>query len=360
MNTIVNTDLDVISGDIQIEKFNHSTIVLTGCAGFLGFYFVHFFAHVLRNSVNTRIICLDKFVLNKPEWLDELVNAYPKQITLSEFDVAKDDISEIDGALEAEYIVHMASIASPSFYRKFPIETMDANVLGLRMLLEKYRESKHLRGFLFFSSSEVYGDPNPENIPTRESYRGSVSPIGPRACYDEAKRFGETMCYVFSKHEHVPITVCRPFNNYGPGMSLDDKRLPADFAKSVLSNKDIEIFSDGKPTRTFCYISDAITGYLKALLYGKFEVFNIGIEKPEISVAEFANMFATAGRELLDYTGEIIYTKHDDGDYLTDNPNRRCPDISKARQVLGYKPRVGVEEGVRRYLQFLSLNRIIE
>ena len=352
----MNADLEVISEEIQIDKFDSSTIVLTGCAGFIGFYFLHFFVLLLRKSINIRIICLDKFILNKPDWLEKIANDYPKNITICEFDVAKDDISEIDGAMEAEYIVHMASIASPSFYRKFPIETMDANVLGLRSLFEKYKYSEHLKGFLFLSSSEIYGDPSPENIPTPESYRGRVSPIGPRACYDEAKRFGETLCYVFGKYENMPITICRPFNNYGPGMNLNDRRLPADFANSIISNKDIEIFSDGKPTRTFCYISDAITGYLKALLYGEFEVFNIGTEKPEITVAKFANIFATTGREHFNYSGEIVYQKHDDESYLTDNPNRRCPDISKAREILGYKPKLGVEEGVEKYLRFLSLN----
>ena len=125
------------------------------------------------------------------------------------------------------------------------------------------------------------GTPSPEFIPTPENYNGNVAAIGPRACYDEAKRFGETLCYLFAKTYNLPVTIVRPFNNYGPGMRLDDKRVPADFGGAVSENRNITLLSDGTPTRTFCYVSDAIIGYLKALLYAKFEFFNIGIDKPE-------------------------------------------------------------------------------
>ena len=121
---------------------------------------------------------------------------------------------------------------------------MDANVIGLRKLLDYYKE-KPIKSFLFFSSSEVYGDPDPNRIPLEEDYRGNVATIGPRACYDEAKRFGETMSYLFAEKYNLPIKIVRPFNNYGPGMNLNDKRVPADFAKAVFENRDIEIFSDG-------------------------------------------------------------------------------------------------------------------
>ena len=149
---------------------------------------------------------------------------------------------------------------------------------------------------IFFSSSEIYGDPDAAHIPTKEDYRGYVNTIGPRACYDESKRFGETICYEYAKEYNLPITLVRPFNNYGPGMKLGDKRVPADFASAVMNNEDIVILSDGKPTRTFCYIADAITGYLKVLLHGSFDVFNIGIDKPEISILELANIYAQRGK----------------------------------------------------------------
>ena len=207
---------------------------------------------------------------------------------------------------------------------------------------------------LFFSSSEIYGDPNSSSIPTNEEYKGNVSCHGPRACYDESKRFGETLCWVYAKEYGMPITIARPFNNYGPGMSLTDKRLPADFANNIIEGRDLIIFSDGSPTRTFCYISDAITGYLLCLTYGQYDYFNIGNNIPEISVSEFAKIFKSNGHKVFGYQGSIFHKKSDDIDYMTDNPNRRCPDISKARKKLNYIPKVNVEEGVERYLKFLK------
>ena len=239
----------------------------------------------------------------------------------------------------------MASIASPVFYREHPIETLDANIWGLRNLLDFYKE-KAVNGFLFYSSSEIYGDPSPDCIPTNEEYRGFVSCTGPRACYDEAKRFGETMCMLFSQKYQMPIGVARPFNNYGPGMKLNDKRVPADFAKNILENKDIVILSNGAPTRTFCYIADAIAGYLKVLLYGSYDYFNIGIEKPEITIKELAEIYKEAGEKIFGYTGKVVFDVSADKDYLTNNPQRRCPDISKARKILQYNPQIEVREGL--------------
>src|SRR5262249_24558360 len=157
-----------------------------------------------------------------------------------------------------------------------PLETIDANVWGLRSLLDFYQGKAGLAGLLFFSSSEIYGDPPAEHIPTDEAYRGSVSCTRPRARYDESKPLGGALCSVFARVHGMPITVVRPFNNYGPGMRIDDRRLPADLARSVLDGRDIVILSDGRPTRTFCYVADAVVGYLKCLLHGAFEAFNIG------------------------------------------------------------------------------------
>jgi UDP-glucuronate decarboxylase len=247
----------------------------------------------------------------------------------------------------------MASIASPTFYRMYPLQTIDANIWGLRRLLDLYVNTD-LKGLLFFSSSEIYGDPPAEHIPTGEEYRGNVSCVGPRACYDESKRFGETMCYVYASKHSMPIGVARPFNNYGPGMKLEDKRVPADFAKAVVEGRNISILSDGMPKRTFCYVSDAITGYLKILLHGRYDYFNIGIDRPEVSVGDLAEIYVDAARDVLGYDGKIIYERSKEKDYLTNNPARRCPDISKARKILGYNPSIEVSEGVRRFLEYLK------
>ena len=356
-NKILREDLSYILEKLSSDeksKFKDATIIMTGCGGFLGYYFMHFFARYADELEIKKIIGLDNFLTGTRDWLETLQNNN-KKIVLKEFNVITDNIADVVGADEANLIIHGASIASPIFYRIYPEETIDANITGLRRMLDYYK-NKSIDGFLFFSSSEIYGDPFPEFIPTSEEYRGNVATMGPRACYDEAKRFGETMCYIFNQKYNIPISIARPFNNYGPGMNINDKRLPADFAKAVHEGRDLVMYSNGKPTRTFCYIADSITGYLKVLLHGKLDVFNIGIEKPEVSVAEFANLFAKNAKEYYDYPGDVVFEVSDDEDYMTDNPNRRCPNIDKAREILGYNPSISVDEGIGRYLQFLRIN----
>ena len=353
--SILDEDLDYIFSQVKNKgKWNNATIIITGCAGFLGFYFMHFFTKKSKELGIKKIICLDSFILEKTNWLISLENNFSSILHVQKFDVSGGDISKIKGALDANYIVHAASIASPSYYRKFPIATIEANVFGLKKLLDFYKTSSELLGFLFFSSSEIYGDPDIDFIPTSENYRGNVNCIGPRACYDESKRFGETLCWVYSKEYSLPITVARPFNNYGPGMKLNDKRLPADFAKSIITNENISILSDGSPKRTFCYISDAMIGYLLCLTHGRYDFFNIGSDKPEISVKDFAEIFLKVGTKINNYKGRISYIKSDDLDYMTDNPNRRCPIIDKAKTKLGYNPKISLDEGISRYLTFLK------
>lgn len=353
-NTILNEDLYQIHSAVKKRgKWKNATILITGCAGFLGFYFVNYFTRYGLELGIKKIIALDNFLLGKPKWITDLVKKFPHLLFLKSFDISNHDISQVDGISNTNYVIHAASIASPSFYRKFPVETIDANIWGLRNMLNFFKKKNKLNGFLFFSSSEIYGDPDVKFIPTDEEYRGNVSCTGPRACYDESKRFGETLCWVYSKNYGIPITVARPFNNYGPGMSLNDKRLPADFAKHILNNEDLIILSDGTPTRTFCYISDAIIGYILCLTYGRYNYFNIGMDRPEVMVKEFAEFFIKAGKYLFKYNKKIKYKKSLDTDYMTDNPNRRCPSITKAKKILGFKPLINVEDGVMRYLMFI-------
>lgn len=352
-NKILSEDLNYIFKNFDNkEKLNESNILLTGCAGFLGFYFLYFFYYYLKELGIKSIIGLDNFKLGKPKWIDNIKSS---KVKIRNFDIIKDNINEIENVNNVNFVIHMASIASPTFYRKYPLLTVDANIWGLRRLLEYYKD-KNLKGFLFFSSSEVYGDPSDEFIPTPEDYRGNVSTIGPRACYDESKRFGETLCYIYSKQFNIPITIVRPFNNYGPGMKLDDKRVPADFVKAVFENKDIVIYSDGTPTRTFCYIADAILGYLKVLTFGNFEIFNIGIDRPEISIKQLAEIYVQKGRKILNYKGNIRFDKPLEKEYLIHNPSRRCPDIHKAQQLLNFYPSYYIEQGVERFIEFVKIN----
>jgi UDP-glucuronate decarboxylase len=356
-NSILSEDLDRIHNGLGEHNLEGAIVLVTGCAGFLGYYLLHYLVRYSKELNIRKVIGLDSFILEKPAWIYELSRQNPGLLAIHTFDIVAGDLNSIKLAKDATHVIHLASIASPSFYRKHPIETLDANVWGLRHLLEFYRESNCIRGILYFSSSEIYGDPAAVDIPTDEEYRGNVSCVGPRACYDEAKRIGETICRLFADVHSLPITVVRPFNNYGPGMRLGDKRLPADFANSTLEGQDIVIHSDGTPTRTFCYVSDAITGYVKALCYGEYDYFNIGIDFPEISVLELAAVYRRVAHDLLNKKVTIIFAKSNDPNYLVDNPSRRCPSIEKARRLLNYKPSVSIDEGVRRYLSFLEIEK---
>jgi dTDP-glucose 4,6-dehydratase/UDP-glucuronate decarboxylase len=245
-------------------------LLITGGAGFLGHYLVQ---AVLRwNAVSggdtpIRLTVYDNFVRGIPPWLERLKgNA---NLVLVKHDVT-DPLPREMGHFE--YIIHAACIASPTYYRRIPIKTMDANVNGLRYLLDycldRKGKGRGVEGFLFYSTSEIYGDPTPGNIPTPETYRGNVSCTGPRACYDESKRYGETLCVNFANYHDLPVKVARPFNNYGPGLKITDRRVLPDFARDVLSGRDIVMLSDGAPTRTFCYVADAVVGYFKILVRG--------------------------------------------------------------------------------------------
>jgi UDP-glucuronate decarboxylase len=362
---VINTDLKYIYNNLKVE-FAHLSgkkLLLTGGAGFLGYYLIQSILYWNERAEDAQKIWLtvyDNYVRGVPPWLSNLQGV--KTLNLVKHDITRPLPLDID---KFQFIIHAASIASPTYYRKYPIETMDANVNGLRFLLDyckdRQESSNPVEGFLFFSSSEIYGDPSPENIPTPESYYGYVSCTGPRACYDESKRYGETLCVNFARHHDVPVKMARPFNNYGPGLKISDRRVLPDFARDVLSGRDIVLLSDGSPTRTFCYIADAVIGYLKILVNGrKGEPYNIGVESPEISMADLAQRIVDTSKELFEYPGKVIRSKSPENDYLTDNPNRRCPDISKAEKELAYTPGIPLEEGLRRSLIWYADHRISE
>lgn len=361
---VIKEDLDYLCANLS-EEFSimeGKKLLITGGAGFLGYYLVQSLLHWNRmgGSKPVNITVYDNYSRGIPEWLSEISG--DKNLTLVKHDITHPLPKDMD---DQRYIIHAASIASPTYYRLHPIETMDANVNGLRYLLDYARQQKDrdlpLDGFLFYSTSEIYGDPLPENIPTPETYRGNVSCTGPRACYDESKRYGETMCVNFAQQYDLPVKIARPFNNYGPGLKITDRRALPDFARDILAGKNIIMYSDGSPTRTFCYIADAIVGYYKVLINGKAgQSYNIGVDKPEISMRDLADKVTQLSNELFGYKGKVVYKKNTDNNYLVDNPNRRCPQIDKARADLDYDPSISLEEGLRRSLLWYKDNQIAE
>ena len=350
-NRILSEDLQYIAeGLTERERgaLSGKTVFVTGFAGSLGFMLMQFFAQYGRALGIRRVYALDNYVFGKPEWVDAI--EYDPLFTIREGDVTRADFSFAD---DADLIFYMASLASPVYYRKHPIETMDADVVGLRRLLDFYCD-KRIFNLLFYSSSEIYGDPEPKMVPTPESYLGSVNTSGPRACYDESKRYAETLCYNFRHQKGFPVTVLRPFNSFGPGLRTNDKRAPADFAMNVLRNESIILYSDGKATRTFCYASDTTLASLKCALYAQYDIFNIGNDTEEMTIRELAEIYCAVGSSAFGYSGDIIFREHADKYYNTDNPQRRCPDLSKIKALLRYEPTVDTHRGVERYLSFLK------
>lgn len=358
----------VVRGDIErvlagaaseLQALAGKRVLITGGAGFLGYYLVQAALHwnaASQESSRIALTVLDSFTRGVPDWLAENRSS---GLELVEHDIRRPLPPDLG---HFEFVIHAAGIASPTYYRLHPIETMDANVVGLRTLLDRAVEAEargeRTEGFLFFSSSEIYGDPLPAHIPTPETYRGNVSCTGPRACYDESKRYGETLCVNFARQHGVPVTIARPFNNYGPGLKITDRRVIPDLVRDVLEERDVTLLSDGRATRTFCYASDAVTGYFKVLVNGRpGEPYNVGTEGPEISVGDLAERIVSLARDALGYTGRVVHRQSDEADYLVDNPARRCPSIAKARSELGFAPVVDLDEGLVRTLVWYGKNR---
>ena len=317
------------------EVFAGKSMLFAGGRGFLGRYFQAVFAELNRRlSKPCRLIVIDNMITTNT---DERVE--DPSFTYLTRDAA--DPVAIEGPLD--YVVNAAGIASPFYYRAYPLETLRAAVDGTRNLLE-LALAKRAR-FTFFSSSEIYGDPDPRHIPIQESYRGNVAAMGPRACYDESKRLGETLCYIYHTHLGLHTNVIRPFNVYGPGMQELDYRVLPNFASAIKGGRALRVYGSGRQTRTFCYATDAIDGFVRVIARGiAGEAYNVGTEGPEIGIADLVDRIERVlgrgvAREQVEYPDS----------YPADEPNRRCPDIRKARLQLGFAPAVELDEGLRRF-----------
>jgi len=315
------------------------TLLLTGGRGFLGRYFVAVFARLNERVLKEplRVVVLDNLITSR-----SLPETTVPNVTFIQQDVIQPFVYE--GPLN--YVVHAAGIASPFYYRAYPLETLDVAITGTRNMLA-LAQSKGAR-FTFFSSSEIYGDPDERHVPMQESYRGNVSSQGPRACYDESKRVGETLAYIFHIKHGTPTTIIRPFNVYGPGMIETDYRVLPNFANRIKAGLPLNIYGTGTQTRTFCYITDALIGFLLVILKGvPGETYNIGNPQPEVSMLDLVVAVQNAvGRPISHNVLEYPDS------YPADEPMRRSPDIRKARLQLEFDPRVGLDEGLRRFFSW--------
>ena len=334
-------------GKSHIDRLVGRTVLISGARGFIGQYLIDFFLYLNRIHPDEpiKIVAIDNLITNTQKKKLESKN----NVEFLNVDV----IQGLDYGGSIDYVIHAAGIASPFYYAKYPIETMEVATVGTKNLLTLALEKK-VEGFLFFSSSEIYGDPDPEHVPTNESYSGNVTCVGPRACYDESKRLGETICKVFQSHYGVPTKIVRPFNIYGPGMRQNDYRVIPEFLSKVLSAKPLNIYKPGTQTRTFCYTTDALNGFLRVLLDGvPGEPYNIGNDDPEITIRELAEQMEIVwGSEI-----KKAFVEHPDV-YPGDEPVRRCPDLKKANIHLGYQPTVTLIEGLSRSINWASKHYI--
>ena len=327
----------------EAQRFAGCRVLLCGGHGFFGRYLIAFFQHLNERVLTTpcRLLVLDNHITSDEPALDGTARDGYRFLR-------QDIVQPLTIEEPLEYVIHAAGIASPYYYRKYPLETLEVATIGTKNLLQLSSAHNKLRGFLFFSSSEIYGDPDEKHVPTKESYRGNVSCVGPRACYDESKRLGETLCTIFHESHGVPTKIVRPFNVYGPGMREADYRVLPNFASRIVARKPLHVYSSGHQTRTFCYITDAVVGIIKTLLDGiPGQVYNVGNPVPEISMRELVSLVEqVVGRPL-----QLQLVEYPDS-YPADEPQRRCPDISKAVLQLKYKPTVELTEGLTRFLNW--------
>jgi len=305
--------------------------VVTGGAGFLG---SHLCDRLLAEG--WEVLAVDNFITGTAENVAHL-SRNPK-FKLKDEDVGKHNALQVDG--DVGYVLHFASPASPPEYLKYPVATMMVGSIGTQNALELALQKK--AKFFMASTSECYGDP--EMSPQKEEYWGHVNCVGPRAVYDEAKRFSEAMTMAYHRNYGVDTRIVRIFNTYGPRMRLNDGRALPNFVYQALSGQALTIYGNGKQTRSFCYVDDLIDGIYKLMLSDEHMPVNIG-NPQEITILEFAERI----RKQFDNVPEIIFEP-----LPQDDPKRRCPDIGKAKRILKWEPKVSLEEGLKRTLAYFK------
>lgn len=306
-----------------------SRILVTGAAGFLG---SHLCDALLADG--HEVIGMDNQVSGKADNLNSTF--YHDGFTYYEHDVT--EFIHISGDLDI--VMHLASLASPVFYRKYPIKTLKVGALGTHKTLGLAKEKDAT--YFFTSTSEVYGDP--EVNPQSEDYRGNVDSYGPRSCYDESKRYGEAMVRAYRDEHNLEVRVARIFNTYGPRMRLDDGRVIPNFMKQALTGRDLTVYGDGSQTRSFCYVEDMVDGLLDLLSSNVHMPVNIG-NPDERTVLELAELVIDVTESESGITYEPLPPQ---------DPQVRQPDISKAMTEIGWKPNTDLRKGLERSTEYFS------
>ena len=306
------------------------TILITGGAGFMGSHLCEF---LLEKGFS--VICMDNLITGNSKNIEHLKKD-------KNFKFIDHNVSENIGVKdELDYVLHFASPASPVDYQKIPIQTLKAGALGTHNTLGLALAKK--AKYMLASTSEVYGDPLVK--PQPETYWGNVNPVGPRGCYDEAKRFAEALTMAYHNIHKLNTQIVRIFNTYGPRMRKDDGRAIPNFITQALKNKPITVYGDGNQTRSFCYVSDLIEGVYKLMNSDINEPVNLG-NPDEKTILELANTI----KQITKSGSEIVFKE-----LPVDDPKVRCPDISKAKKELGWEPKVSLEEGLKETIEWFRL-----
>ena len=320
-----------------MQKFFHNKIVLvTGAAGFVGSNLVD---ALLKTGAD--VIGVDNFITGRKTNLSHLLENEELAVdnfAFIETDAIQSPATYLDEEIKVDVIFHLASPASPPRYQKNPVETYLVNSLGTHHLLDYLKTSNPAARFVFASTSEVYGDPQVH--PQTENYWGNVNPNGVRSCYDEGKRLGETICGVFNRDFGLDVRIARIFNTYGPRIDPADGRVIPNFIKQALSNEEMTVYGDGNQTRSYCFVDDLVTGLMKlaSVDEAKGETINLG-NADEYTINETAQLV----KGLVSSKSEVVFK-----DLPGDDPTRRKPDISKAKRILDWKPKVSFKEGLKK------------
>jgi len=333
MNTTLRADTDEIKSNLNDirDRMTDKRVLVTGGAGFLGSWLCE-----VLTFFGADVLCVDNLASGQESNISDLL--HKDNFTFIKHDITRPLFFDKD----LDVVLHLASRASPFEFLRFPIQILKANTLGIWVALGIAK--RHNARLLYTSTSEIYG--NATEIPTSEAYNGNVNPIGVRSCYDEAKRCGESFVMAYRLEHGIDARIARLFNTYGPKMRADDiyGRVVPRFIEQALKNSPITVFGDGSQTRSFCYVTDQITGLLQLAFLDDLSgaVVNIGNDE-EMTI----NAFADLVRQLTGSDSDIIYHDLPEGD-----PLRRRPDISKARKLLQWEPKVSTEEGVKRTIEW--------
>lgn len=310
-------------------------ILITGGVGFIGSNLSNYFI-----EQGHQVTVIDNLITGRKENITQLFNN-------PNFSFIKADICTLnfDSLNSFDLIYHLASPASPIQYKKYPIETLRANSFGTERLVEFMKMSNN-SVFVFASTSEVYGDPLEH--PQKESYWGNVNPVGPRACYDEAKRFGEALSVNYQRQFKLDIRIARIFNTYGPNMEKDDGRVVSNFIMQALSNKPITIYGTGYHTRSFCYVNDMVDALVKLGTVPNLsgQIINLG-NPNEITIKKLAEIIKKMTKSL-----SLIVEKT----IQADDPKMRQPNITKAKSLLNWQPKINLETGLKKTIKYFRVN----